>query len=298
MEIAGPSCVTIGKFDGLHAGHRRLLRAMRELGLPRIMVSVEVPQAKELLSPEESAIAAEAAGIDCRIRMPLTDDTKNRTAESFAEEVLLRQLHAEAVVVGENFRFGRDRGGDALSLRRMLGERGVRCIVCPMVTDEGETVSSTRLRSLLESGDIPTLNRLLGCAYPVHGIVRHGRHLGRTIHYPTVNLCPSESKLLPPFGVYRTRIRVGSETYDAVTNVGDNPTVRDGSEHAVTVETHIPGFERELYGETVTVSFYRAIRPQRTFASLRELTLQLAKDAGEVKKPVQNVQDFPCFDEN
>ena len=125
-----------------------------------------------------------------------------------------------------------------------------------------------------------------------------GKRIGHELHFPTVNLYPPEEKLLPPFGVYRTRTRVGENEYVSVTNVGNNPTVRDGLVHGVTVETHIPGISEELYGSEITVSFYDRIRGQKKFGSLEELSRQLAFDtetalAGAADD--ENVQIFPAF---
>ena len=298
MRLEGPVCLTIGKFDGLHKGHRQLLAAMQKTGLPMTMLSVSVPGASELLSQEESAILAEACGVTTFVRLPLTNKQKQMSAASFFQEICLDACHAGVIVVGENFRFGRDREGDVFLLRTLCEMSGVECIICPMLAEDGEDVSSTRLRNLLQEGDISTLNRLLGYAFPVHGIVCRGKRIGHTLSFPTVNLCPPAEKLLPPFGVYRTRIRILERAYDAVTNIGTNPTVQDGLTHEITVETHVPGLTAETYGEEATVSFYEFLRPQRQFNSLEDLKNQLLLDTQAALKGATggtNAEIFPEF---
>ncbi|MBO4627713.1 MAG: riboflavin biosynthesis protein RibF [Lachnospiraceae bacterium] len=293
-----PISLTIGKFDGIHVGHQQLIAAMRKTGLPMAMLSVCIPGAEELLTQEESAMAAEAMGIELFVRMPLTDDTKSMTPEAFLRDICIGKCNAQVIVVGENFRFGQGRTGDAKMLAKLAEEMGIRCIVCPMIREDGEDVSSTRLRTLLSEGDIVTLNRMLGYAYPVHGIVMRGKRIGHELRFPTVNLYPPAEKLLPPFGVYRTRTRVGENEYVSVTNVGNNPTVRDGLVHGITVETHIPGIAEELYGSEITVSFYERIRGQKKFGSLAELSDQLALDTETALAKAaddKNVQIFPAF---
>lgn len=297
-KSAEPVCLTIGKFDGLHLGHQRLIKEMQKTGLPMVMLSVCIPGAPELLTQKESAMAAETMGIASYLRLPLTKNIKEMSPEAFLREICVEKCNAKVIVVGENFRFGRNRAGDAEMLATLSKELGIKCIVCPIIREDGEDISSTRMRSLLAEGDIKTLNRLLGYAYPVHGVVMRGKRIGHSLHFPTVNLYPPEEKLLPPFGVYRTRTRVGENEYVSVTNVGNNPTVRDGLVHGVTVETHIPGISEEMYGSEITVSFYDRIRGQKKFGSLEELSRELAFDtetalAGAADD--ENVQIFPAF---
>ena len=126
-----------------------------------------------------------------------------------------------------------------------------------------------------------SVSKLLGIPYSVEGIIHRGKEIGHTLGFPTINLIPTEEKLLPPFGVYRTKTTVLGRTYRSVTNVGDNPTVRDGIHHQITVETHIPGFDRDAYGEYAKVRFLSRLRGQVQFGSLDELREQLQKDVAD-----------------
>ena len=297
FRIPESTCVTIGKFDGLHIGHRRLISEMRKTGLPVLVLSVCFADAREILTASEQEALLTELGVDYPVRLLMSKAIQSMSPERFVTDILLRDCRAKSVVVGENFRFGYNRSGDVALLRTLCKEAGVSCTVLPLSEELGETVSSTRIRQALNDGDIPLLNRLLGYAYPVSGIVQKGRKIGRQLNFPTVNLCPPEEKLLPPFGVYRTVCRIGEQIYASVTNVGNNPTVRDGTEHSVTVETHIPGFDRDVYGGFATVSFYEKLRDQVQFDSLESLQKQLVRDteAATAGVSVKDVQVFPAF---
>lgn len=271
--------VTVGKFDGLHTGHRNLLEEMKKIGLTRKMISV-IPSAdtKGIFTQDEIRAIATDLGVSEYIPWPLTEENRSMSPEEFVRNILIGQCHATDVVVGENFRFGRDQSGDAKAMQEIATANGIRCRIVPMVGEGGEPVSSTRIRSLLEEGDMESVSKLLGIPYSVEGIIQRGKEIGHTLGFPTINLIPTEEKLLPPFGVYRTKTTVLGRTYRSVTNVGDNPTVRDGIHHQITVETHIPGFDRDAYGEYAKVRFLSRLRGQVQFGSLDELREQLQKD--------------------
>ena len=153
-----------------------------------------------------------------------------------------------------------------------------------MVIRDGGPVSSSRIRGLISEGDVAAADALLGEPYFIEGTVVKGKQIGHTIGFPTVNLLPPAEKLLPPFGVYRTETTVRGTAYRSVTNIGDNPSVHDGTVHSTTIETHILDFNEELYGETIRVSFLDRLRGQVAFTSLEELKAQLAKDIASVRE--------------
>ncbi len=276
--------MTIGKFDGFHCGHKRLLERMKETGLPITVLIVSIPGSEELLTEEDTRMLAEHIGIERMIVLSLTEDIRNLSPEEFVSRILASQLSAAHVVIGENFRFGRDRAGEAEDMSALCGQHGIACDIVPMAEEDGSVVSSTRLRGLLSLGDLPELNRLLGYNYFVSGTIRHGREIGRTISFPTINLIPQETKLLPPIGVYMTETKIAGSVYASVTNIGDNPTVNRDGERRITVETHILDFSGDVYGETATVFFLRKMRDQQTFSSLAELTEQLKRDVEARRK--------------
>ncbi|MBR5712518.1 MAG: tRNA pseudouridine(55) synthase TruB [Lachnospiraceae bacterium] len=271
-------CVSVGKFDGLHTGHQKLLEKMRATGLPAVLLCVVPPNTQELLTPTECSEVAKRFGVARTERLELTEEFRNLSPEEFVGGVLRDRFHAAQIVVGENFRFAKDRTGDVGKLRELAAAHHIECTVLPLHTSGDEAVSSTRIKSLLSEGNIPEVNRLLGFPFPVIGEIVTGKQLGRTMNFPTINQIPPQGKCLPPFGVYRSRTVLRGREYASVTNIGDNPTVKDGIEHAVTVETHIPGINTDVYGETAIVTLYEKLRDQRTFGSLDELSEQLAKD--------------------
>ena len=277
-------CVSVGKFDGLHLGHRSLIAEMRKSTLPGMLLSVEpVGESRNILTTSECRSVARELGIDRLEVWPLNETNRAMTPEEFVKDVLIGQFHAGKIVVGEDFRFGRDRAGDAETMRKLAVKFGIECTVCPMVERGGTSVSSSRIRNLISEGDLCEAADLLGEPYFIEGTIAKGKQIGRTIGFPTVNLIPPTDKLIPPYGVYRTETTVCGKTYRSVTNIGDNPTVQDGIEHPVTVETHIIDFDGDLYGEFARVSFFERMRGQRKFGSLQELQKQLKLDIQAVK---------------
>ena len=277
-------CLSVGKFDGLHIGHRRLIGKMRESGMPCMLLSVAHTDGRSIFTEEESRLTAAHLGIDRYETWPLNEENRRMSPEKFVREILIGQYHASQIVVGEDFRFGHDRCGDAMTMKRIAEQYGVPCSICPMVYSENEPVSSSRIRGLIAEGRMGDAAELLGGPYFVTGTVAKGRQIGRTIGFPTVNLLPARDKLFPPFGVYRTETTVGEHTYRSVTNVGDNPTVSDGLERSVTIETHILDFAGDLYGEYIKVAFLERMRGQVKFGSLEELKAQLAEDVRRAKE--------------
>lgn len=279
-----PVCLSVGKFDGLHLGHRRLIETMRESGLPCMLLSVSHTDGHSIFTEKESRILAASLGVERYETWPLNEENRRMTPEAFVRDVLIGQYHASRIVVGEDFRFGHDRSGDAGAMKRIAEQCGVTCSICPMVYSENEPVSSSRIRSLITEGNMGEAAKLLGGPYFIDGTVAKGRQIGRTIGFPTVNLLPSCDKLFPPFGVYRTETTVRGNTYRSVTNVGDNPTVADEAERTVTIETHILDFADDLYGEPIRVSFSERMRGQVKFGSLEELKNQLAEDVRKARE--------------
>ena len=272
-------CISVGKFDGLHIGHRSLIEEMRRSGLPCTLLSVAAhPDGLGIYTEKESRSLAETLGVERFEIWPLDAKNRNMLPREFVENILIQKYHAKKIIVGEDFRFGRDRSGDAKMLAEIAGDNGIECEICPIVSNEGISVSSSEIRSLIAEGAVDRAAELLGEPYFTEGIIARGKQIGRTIGFPTINLTPSEGELYPPFGVYRTETLIRGKKFPSVTNIGDNPTVKDGLEHAITVETHIIGFSGDVYGEFARVTFLARLRGQMHFASLEELKAQLAED--------------------
>jgi riboflavin kinase/FMN adenylyltransferase len=195
--------------------------------------------------------------------------------EDFVKEILVEEFRIKHAVCGYNYRFGRGGKGDTQTLCSLGEKYGFSVEVCNRVTAYGKSVSSSRIRELLLSGSMEEANLLLGRCFFIEGTVREGKHLGRTLGFPTANVF-FESNIIPPkAGVYKTIAIVGQKQFDAITNVGENPTV--GGE-AFRTETYIPHFSQDLYGKTLRIEFISFIRPERKFESLEELKKQIEKD--------------------
>jgi riboflavin kinase/FMN adenylyltransferase len=280
--------LALGNFDGLHRGHRKILDRMRRVANERGATSVIMtfdPHPPRIVRPDKAppllmtkaqkleAIAA--AGVQGAAIVRFTPELSHWDPETFVRTVLVDWLRVAEVWVGANFLFGHDRSGN-FSMLRVLGARyGFKAEKIDPVRYKDFVVSSTRVRRLVSEGRVDEAGALLGHHYFLDGTIVRGDQRGRTIGFPTANLC-TDNELLPPHGVYATTARVGEIVYPSVTNVGTRPTV-DTSGRTV-VETHIFDLDRDLYGHALRISFVQRLRDERTFASLDELRAQIDAD--------------------
>ncbi len=281
-------CVTLGKFDGVHVGHRKLVGIVKEKakelnlksavftfdGLPASIVPYE-KQRFLTLGPERAQIFEEL-GIDVLIEYPFTEDFMHVEPEVFIDELLVHRMRARVIVVGEDYRFGHGRRGDVNMLKNMAPVYGYELIAIPKERYEDREISSTYVREELSMGHMETVNMLLKRPFSISGSVVHGNQIGRTLDIPTVNIIPPARKILPPYGVYYSEIKVGDNVYSGVSNLGVKPTVSD--EGKVNLETFIFDFEEELYGREVVVVLKHFQRPEMKFASVEALAKQMASD--------------------
>jgi riboflavin kinase/FMN adenylyltransferase len=285
--------VAVGTFDGLHVGHRKILQSVRERGLATGQCATVVtfdPHPMRLLLPERApfliqTIAQRLAGfermeLDAALVLRFDRALSLVSPEEFIERILVGSLHAGAILVGANFRFGHRGAGDV----RLLGEYGKRCgyevEIVPPVEVAGTIVSSTAIRGMVASGDVAGAIPLLGRAFSLTGEIRSGAGRGRTILFPTLNLAP-EQELLPKLGVYATESVVGGKLYSSVTNVGTRPTF-DGT--GITVESHLFAFSETFSGGPMEVRFHERIRDELKFAGAEELRAQIALDVETARK--------------
>lgn len=289
----GPIAVTLGKFDGFHIEHCKLVDRTVELakedGLKSVVITfLDMPSSlakttKYLMTKEEKRIFLKDKGVDILIECHFTDEIMHISPEDFIRKVLVDALKVKYVCVGENFTFGYKGAGDVEMLKE-FSKRFDFCVqIEPTYRLHGNVLSSTAIRENLKSGNMKAVMEMLGHDYSLYGIVTRGNRLGHTIGIPTLNLYPAESKALPPFGVYATRVSVGDDTYNAVTNIGIRPTVEDlGDKNigAISVESNIldEAFDRELYDEEIKVDLIEMIRPEEEFNSLDELKAAIVKD--------------------
>lgn len=286
LEVS--TAVAIGKFDGVHIGHRRLLEEILEQkknGLKACVFTFDPPPAvffgvsdgKELSTKEEKRAIFEKMGVDILVEYPMDEETAKMPPAVFIGEVLAGQLGAAFVAAGTDVSFGYKGAGNASLLQAMAQEMGYQVKLIDKICVDGREVSSTYVRRMVEKGAVEEAGKLLGEPYAVKGRVVHGRKLGRTLGFPTANLIPEEGKLLPAAGVYYSLVQVGGKEYKGISNVGYKPTVSRDKTHQ-SVETYIYDFEEEIYGKEIKVFFCRFCREERKFASLDELKKQIEQD--------------------
>lgn len=281
------TAAAIGKFDGVHIGHRRLLdeiilRKSRELAAcvftfePSPEVFFGKLEAGELTTKKEKRLLFERMGVDILIEFPLNRETAGMAPEDFAARILAKRMNVRFLAAGDDLSFGAKGAGDAALLRRLAPELGFEVQTIEKVCCEGREVSSTYVRSQVEAGQMQTVEKLLGMPYLAAGTVTEGNRLGRKLGFPTVNLLPETNKLMPPCGVYLSRVRHNGKLYRAISNVGYKPTVT--SERVLGVESYLYNFDKTIYGEEIEVYLSEFLRPERRFESVEALRAQLKKD--------------------
>ncbi|QJD59075.1 bifunctional riboflavin kinase/FAD synthetase [Pseudomonas sp. gcc21] len=280
--------VTIGNFDGVHAGHQAILERLRahseRVGLPGCVVIFE-PQPREYFAPQaapprltrlrDKLALFEEQGIDRVLCLAFNRRLRELSAEEFVQQVLVDGLGVRHLEVGDDFRFGCDRSGDFAFLQESGKRHGFSVESTNTVAESGERISSTRLRQVLEEGDFQLAERLLGRPFSITGRVLHGQKLGRQLGSPTANV--QLKRLRAPLnGVYRVSMELDGTIQKGVANIGTRPTVEgDGQPH---LEVHLFDFDGDLYGRRVTVVFHEKLRDEQRFESLEALKLAIQAD--------------------
>ncbi len=273
------TAVTLGKFDGVHKGHQKLIHQilnLRKDGLKSVVFTTNPGKKQLLLTEEEQRDILFRQGADYVIRCPFIPQISHMEPEAFIDRILIGQLHAKKIVVGTDFRFGYQRRGDCNLLINLQEKYGYQVIVMQKEKRGSRDISSTYIREELEKGDMALVNELLGYPFPIMGEVSHGRKVGRTLGMPTANLIPPDEKLLPPNGVYISKTAVDGREYTGITNIGYKPTV--GKTAFRGAETYLFHFEQDLYGKRIEVQLYQYVRPEKKFQSLEELTERIKVD--------------------
>jgi riboflavin kinase / FMN adenylyltransferase len=280
--------LALGNFDGLHRGHSKILdrigRVAAERGATPVVMTFD-PHPPRVVRPDKAPPllmtkaqkleALAAAGVQGTAIVRFTRELSQWQPETFVRAVLVDWLHVSEVWVGANFLFGHDRAGNFSTLRTLGARYGFKAEKIDAVRYKEFVVSSTRVRRLISEGRVDEAGALLGHQYFVDGAVVHGDHRGRTIGFPTANVC-TENELLPPHGVYATTARIGEVVHPSVTNIGTRPTVDTSGQ--TTIETHLFGVDRDLYGVRIRLGFVQRLRDERTFASLDLLREQIDAD--------------------
>lgn len=291
---ARPLVLALGFFDGLHRGHRAIVRTLLRHRPPGYRAAVltfrnhpatylrpdKVPPLITTVQERVNLLAA--AGVDELYLVPFDARIAHVDARAFCRETLGGTLGARTVVIGENFRFGAGRAGDATLARETLAEVGTQVVAVAPVADAGDRVSSTRIRAAILRGDLATADRLLGGAYTLRGRIELGAGRGHDLGFPTANLAVSPEKTLPADGVYAVVGRHDGRDYRGLVSVGTNPTFAGT---ARTIEAWLLDFQRTVYGEELALRDFRFVREQRTFATVDELLVQMRDDATHARFP-------------
>ena len=289
------SVVALGNFDGVHLGHRAVVRRAVEEGRMRgakVVAATFDPHPRVVLAPgseprllttlEMRREELLGYGVDEVWAIRFDETLSRKSPEDFVRDVLVGEIGASAVVVGENFRFGHRAAGDFRELERLMRGFGGEAYAVPVRSEDGEPpISSTRIRRLVGEGEVAEAARLLGRPYVLRGDVVVGDKRGRTIGFPTANVLADPALVVPARGVYAGFVRVGKDTYAACTNIGVAPTFERRESR---VEAYLLGFEGDLYGREVDVSFLERIREEKRFSGVEELKTQISRDVEAARR--------------
>lgn len=304
------TAVTIGTFDGVHLGHRKILQTLLKQAKRRCLKSLvlafeKTPKAyfhpeqsyPSITLPHEREVLLKQAGVEQVEWLKFTKKLAQTEAEDFFESYLVKRLKAKCIVAGRNFVFGKDRRGNTELLKRLCRKHGIVFSPLPLLSRNDGIVSSTALRRLLAEGSVEEAKRLLGYSYFLEGAVERGRGLGSRIGFPTANLIVHPGKLLPP-GVFKVRVKLGSKSWLGAANIGHRPTIGGlgtggrglgiNSElrtpaSGFSVEVHLIGFEGNLTGKILRLEFLKKIREEKKFPSLEALKKQISRDIRSIR---------------
>ncbi len=282
--------VTMGKFDGIHRGHQKLVEKIKErkaLGEQAVLFAIDA-SSNMILTSQERASLLERMGVDVLVECRLDDRIRHMKAENFIKEILMGDLGASYVVVGEDNRFGFERKGTPELLKEFGRKYGFSVDILPKEMDGKRKISSTFIREELKKGNMEKISSLMGMDYFVEGDVVHGRGMGHKVLLPTTNLVPPKSKILPPNGVYVTTSYFDGRTYGGITNIGCKPTV---GESFIGVETYLFDCDEDLYGKKCRVDFKKFLRPEKKFPSLEALKARLLADAENGRAYFQKIEE-------
>lgn len=291
--LRGPVALAIGVFDGLHLGHQEVIRAAAQHAVQHngsavvltfdphplaVLNPVKVP--RRLCGPAYRLRLLERLGMDAALVCPFTPELAATRAGDFVEKLSRSCRPLGCVSVGYTWTFGKGRGGNIHSLTDLGQRHNFAVYGVPPVRVDGDVVSSTLIRECVTAGDLARASRLLGRPYALHGKVVQGRRLGRELGFPTANL-KLEAELLPPHGVYAVQAEAGGQWRAGVANLGLRPTVEETS--SPSLEAHLFDWDGDLYGQEIEVRLDRWLRPEKKFASLEALRVQIAEDVRQAK---------------
>lgn len=282
--------VTIGTFDGVHLGHRKIIEQVKQLARdscgetviltffphPRTIIHPEDQNLKMINTMDEKAHLLEQLGIDHLIITPFSRDFSNQTAEEYIRNILVNKIGTKTIVIGYDHRFGKDRQGSLADLQRLAPVYGYNVIEITEQDIHDVAVSSTRIRNALLSDQIELANEFLGYPFFISGRVNRGDQIGRTIGYPTANILIDEAyKLIPGDGIFAVYVWLGNQKYKGMGYIGHRPTINGLTRN---IEVNIFDFNQDIYTQSIRMEFLHFVRGDIKFTSLEDLTAQLGKD--------------------
>lgn len=286
--MTDPTAVTLGNFDGFHRGHRTLINEIKSSKLktaiftfsPHPVSFFSSPDAfKTIYTEEEKRQIAETLNVDFYIPYPFTKDFSSLSPKNFIS-LLKKKTNCRLLVIGENYSFGKNKSGNAETLKAIGAEYDIKVTVLPKIKYNGEVISSTKIRACLQTGDVKTAGILMSSPYFIASEVEKGLHRGTGMGFPTANQRVLAGKLLPKDGVYATDAIIEGVAYKAITNIGKNPTFQNNSR---TVETYILNQAQNLYGKAIKIEFKDLIRNEIKFPDKAALKAQIKKDIETAK---------------
>ena len=299
-EILSPNAIALGNFDGVHLGHAKVLSQIigvsgtnkEENRLYPTVVSFS-PHPREFFSGqrqlllttlEEKVEQLEKLGIEQLVLLPFDQDLAQLSPQEFVAKILVQDLNARKITVGQDFRFGYQRQGTAQDLAAIAAQFNVEVLITPLKTEKEQRISSSLIRTALAEGRIKQANQMLGRPYSLKGMVIDGQKLGRTLGFPTANLQLPDYKLLPRLGVYAVRVSIQNSAHRSlggVMNIGHRPTL---GQNQVIAEVNLFNWSEDLYQQTLTVQLWDFLRPEQKFSSLDELKSQISQDCQQAQE--------------
>ena len=289
-----PTVITLGYFDGIHLGHQCLIDTTKKVAAKKSIksavftfkthpLSIISPEKapKLLFSNDKKIEIVESLGIDYMIYPDFTLDIMNEKPEEFVKNILVDKFNARHIVVGFNYKFGYKGMGTPNTLIELGKKYNFEVTIIQPIKINDQTVSSTFIRNLIENGEVELAKSYLGRPYSITGTVIPGKGLGKKISIPTANIAVEDTIVIPSYGVYYTKVSLQHHQFDAITNVGNNPTF---SNHPVAIESYLFNFNKEIYGEKIEVFFLKKVRSEMKFNSIEELVSQMKKDMKFVKE--------------
>lgn len=274
------TAITLGKFDGLHRGHQKLINQVAELkrlsGARSVVCAFDMlflyrglDKGQKILMTDKERKLKLQDRVDCLVNCPFTEKLSHIEAEDFIKDILAGVFHAAFVVVGSDFGFGYGKRGTIDMLAAYQDQYDYRLIVIEKEKYEDREISSTYVKEALREGDVKLVHELLGYPYTISGTVRQGKKLGRTLGFPTLNVYPASEKLMPPNGVYMNRVWLEGNWYPAICNIGVRPTVSE--ENRLSAESFLFNYSGNAYGKDIQMELYEFVRPERKFSGVQEM---------------------------